>query len=450
MVKGVQGARCCLLLAGLVTQLVGVLPAHADHAADLPAAATAVQGPAWSDGLDERSARNGPLRLRWSGYLQAQYQRDQQSHDELAPGGTPLNQDRFVVRRARLRATASWELASEHAAEAVVEYDGNTVRGISAGVRRAQIGWRWRSAAEAEPWLAVTGGLTSIPFGDELRVGPDQLPFFERSAASLAWFPGSTDTGLRVHGALGWFRYDVAATSGVPFDERLAPTAIDPTAAPDLLGRLGFAAEPARGLHVSGGASYLAGTGLSPGSDASKARVIWKDYNDNGQLDSGESVALPAQIARASTTYKRWAVGLDLRATLQSGLGTTQLWLEGALANNLDRGQFVADPVLTGRDQRGVGGLVGLVHELPLGLFVGLRASVYRPDLDQLDSRRGLLQPVAARYDAISPLLGLRWHDDLRLALQYDHIADRLGRDAAGEPTDLRNDRWTLRAQARF
>ncbi len=52
------------------------------------------RGPSW--------VRAGNLEV--SGYLQAQVEVHQLSEDELAPDGRPLNQDRFLVRRARLRA----------------------------------------------------------------------------------------------------------------------------------------------------------------------------------------------------------------------------------------------------------------------------------------------------------------------------------------------------------
>src|SRR4051812_6647692 len=49
------------------------------------------------------SAWAAPVEL--SGFLQADYVRSQESEDQLADGtGAPLNQDRFLVRRARVRA----------------------------------------------------------------------------------------------------------------------------------------------------------------------------------------------------------------------------------------------------------------------------------------------------------------------------------------------------------
>jgi hypothetical protein len=58
--------------------------------------------------------------LAISGYVQAQYQNSQLSADQLSADGAALNQDRFLVRRARLRVDRSWEFAL-----ATLEVDGN-------------------------------------------------------------------------------------------------------------------------------------------------------------------------------------------------------------------------------------------------------------------------------------------------------------------------------------
>ncbi len=383
--------------------------------------------------------------VKLSGYVQAQYQYDQSSSDQLAPGGTPLNQNHFVVRRGRLRVTADWQ-----SWQAVLELDGNTVRGPAASLQRAELTWRAPGGTREKPWLAVTAGLTDIPFGDELTVPQDQLPFLERSAGSQAFFTGPRDVGVRIHGTLDWFRYDLAAMNGAPLDERGGLPSLDPASALDLIGRLGVDTAPSDSLRITGGISYLTGRGFSPGTDASKAQVVWRDFNGDGQLSDGELVAVPATAAVASSTFDRWAVGVDVAATLQSALGVTKLALEGALGDNIDRGLFVADPVLAGRDQRGVTGLVALTHDLPWWVYVGVRASLYRPDLDLTDPQRGVLVPASPRYDVISPVLGVRWSQFAQLVAQGDFIFDTLGRNAVGTPADAANNRFTLRAQVRF
>ncbi len=65
-------------------------------------------------------SRAWPSGLVLSGYVQAQYQQSQASQDQLDANGDPLNQNRFLVRRARLRLDRGWEYAS-----ATIEVDSN-------------------------------------------------------------------------------------------------------------------------------------------------------------------------------------------------------------------------------------------------------------------------------------------------------------------------------------
>ncbi|MDB4997755.1 MAG: phosphate-selective porin, partial [Myxococcaceae bacterium] len=68
-----------------------------------------------------------------SGYLQTEYQSHQDSEDQLRQGHVALNQNRFLLRRTRLRASGDWGYAA-----GVVELDANTIQGPLVGVRIAE------------------------------------------------------------------------------------------------------------------------------------------------------------------------------------------------------------------------------------------------------------------------------------------------------------------------
>lgn len=396
---------------------------------------------------DATRAASG-FRLSWSGYVQAQYQTDQLSQDEVQQGGALLNQDRFVVRRGRVRATARWAQFT-----GVLELDGSTTRGPFTSVRRAQVQWAL-PGTDAEPLLAVTAGLTGIPFGHELRVAQDALPLQERSVGSLAWFAGPPDVGVRLHGALGVFRYDVGVFGGAPLDDRAGALLQDATKAPDWIGRLGVDGRPAEALRLRSGLSLLLGTGFSPGVQASKPRLEWRDFDNDGSLDDGEIAAVPGQAARSSSTFSRWGLAIDAVADLTSRLGQSQLHLEAALASDLDRGLFVADPVLSGVQQRSINLVAAISHDAALteqlGLLLSLRWARYQPDLDFLDERRGSLLASDQSLTTWSPLVGVRWGRNVQLTAQYDWLDDKLARDRNGVPADVANNRFALRAQVRF
>jgi hypothetical protein len=381
--------------------------------------------------------------LTLSGYTQAQYLASQASQDQLQQGGAYLNQDQFTVRRARLRADRRWAYAA-----LTLEVDGNTVGGMNFGVRRAEASLVWDRGSPGQPLAMLTAGLFYTPFGNELPAAARSRLFMERSTASSALFPGQADLGVRLSGAWRFFRYAVAVVDGEPISETASrPFRGDPNAAKDVVARAGADVTVALPVRVAGGVSFLNGRGFHPGTDATKATTVWRDINQNGQIDAGEVSAVPGASATPSANFRRWAVGADLRVTVRTRLGLSQLFGEAVLASNLDRGLFPADPVVTGLDVRELGFAAGFTQELGTRGLIGFRADVYNPNADVLDSRAGHILPASQTITTLSPLVGVRVGNRTRVSLQYDRIIDNLARDERGVPTDLRNDQLTARLQ---
>lgn len=426
-------------------------PAPAPPAAPAPAApppaAPPAKAPSW---LSSESPE-----LSFSAYLQAQYESHDDSENELRQGGAYLNQDRFLVRRARLRADAAWRLA-----ELTLEVDGNTTRGARFGLRRAEATIVHRGSGpwdgglasqgprkDSAPVAALTVGLTEIPFGfEQVDSAKDRL-FTERSQGSLALFPGEPDLGVRLHGGLSFFRYSVALLNGEPLDDRSSDAGRDPTAAKDLVARLGAVARPSQSLRVSGGVSILRGDGFHPGTSATKSGAQWRDLNENSAIDAGEVSGAPGGAPIPSETFPRWAIGSDLGIGLQTALGTTSLYGEVTLAENLDRGLFPADPVATGLDARELAFYAAVTQDVTEYGVLGLRFDHYDPNADFLEKQKGKLLPASQAIDTVSPVVGLVLPGVARLVFQYDLVSDSLAKDYRGVPTDLANDRWTLRLQ---
>ncbi len=390
--------------------------------------------------------------VRISGYVQTQYQWSQLSEDQLQQGGAPLNQNRFMIRRGRVRVSGDWRFVAFD-----LELDGSTTRGPFVGVRQANVSVLWRNPdARLPPYLMVTAGLTESPFGHELRLGQRDMIFMERSAGSLAFFPGPVDVGVRVRGGISAFRYDLAVMNGTPLDDRAGARAgFDPTSAPDYMGRLGFEARPKKAA-ISGGVSFLYGTGFHAGQDAGKSHVEWSDFNENGALDSGELVAVPGRAATPSLNFKRWAVNADFQLAFRSKAGWSQLLFEATMASNLDRDFLVADPVVAGADLRELHGYAAYLQELYRWAIVGARYDFYDPNSDLLDQRRGAFVPAIAAIHTVSPVVGAVLPGGVvrgfrgRLMFQYDAVHDALGRDARGVPANLRNDQFIVRLQGEF
>lgn len=403
--------------------------------------------PADGDAEGRETADDPRKRILVYGYVQGQVQFDQASEDVIGQDGRPLNQNRFLVPRARLVAEREWKFAS-----VLLELDGNNVNGPAAGLQRAEatILYRGRSSDNAPPQpplLSVTLGQFRVPFGEENLQSPAVRYFMERSLVSRAMFPTEIDVGLRVGGGIGWFRYQLAATNGQPLGVREFPLQ-DPDSAKDVGGRLGVETKPATGLELGGGISSLVGRGFHQESAAAKPQLQWADRNGDGIFQASEVTGVDAVAARPSSTYRRFAVAFDGRARLKSRLGTTELGAALYIGSNMDRGLYVSDPVLLGRDTRHIGYQLNVIQEFQDWFVVGFRTDFYNPDSDSSDFQNAKpVQPNDRSIRTYSPLIGLRYERRARLVFQYDVVRDKLGRDAAGIPTDLSNNRLSLRLQ---
>jgi hypothetical protein len=383
-----------------------------------------------------------PYELRVGGYIQGQYETHQDSEDQLQQGGVPLNQNRFTVRRARIRIDRDWQYA-----RATVELDANTTKGVTVGIRRAEASVLYRGdrGVDEPPLVMLTIGVMDIPFGYELLEPTRERPFMERTTGGLALFPTDMDAGARISGSIDFFHYAVAIMNGEPLDNSGFPR--DPNAAKDVIGRFGADAKPADGVAIGGGASFATGKGFHAGQDAGKNQLVWRDADQNGAFSPNEVVLVPASGATPSKNFERWALGLDLEFALQTKLGRTKVYGEGFVAQNYDRGVVPADPVLTGVDVREAGAYGAVVQDVTRYGLVGFRGGVYNPNSDLAETRRGRLLPFSQSIYTLSPVAGLVLPGTAKLLFQYDFILDKLARDSRGVPTDAKNNIATVRLQ---
>jgi hypothetical protein len=386
-----------------------------------------------------------PEGLSTSAYVQTQYESHQDSQSQLAQGGALLNQDRFSIRRARAALLGEWQYAA-----LAVELDANTTSGPQVDLRKAEASLQYRPDRTLPPIVIATMGLFDIPFGYELVESPRTRWFMERSAASRAWFPAEPDLGLRLAGALSFFRWTIAAQNGEPLGEKSPYVLQDPNSSKDVVFRFGFDTLPREDFHVAGDVSALRGRGFSPGTDTTKTAIQWTDQNEDGIVQPIELTPVSAVAATPSRDFDRWAVGADLRMHFQWCLGVAKLYGEVVLAQNLDRGLYIADPVLSGVDQREFGWYVGATQEVTRYGVVGFRYDYYDPNSDAFDKRGGKLVPFSEAISTYSPLFGLVLPDRARLLFQYDINRNALARDASGVPTNLQSNAWTVRLQVQL
>ena len=269
--------------------------------------------------------RASRLGIGLTGYLQADAAFRQSSEDQLnSSTGDPLNEDRFSIRRARLKTTLD-----------------RTYVGGRVGIRRqyrsrSHGAHRWRrgfSAAAREwagrgqfPLIMATVGLFKIPFGFEVIESDRDRLFLERSTTERALFPGEYDLGARLQGGWRFIRYSLAVQNGEPIGERSFPSR-DPNHQKDWTGRLGI--DGGEGVFsIVAGFSALYGTGFHKGTPATKPTLQWVDSNEDGIVDSGELRPTPGRAAEPSINFPRHALGADLRLAVSiAGIGPDDgLW----------------------------------------------------------------------------------------------------------------------------
>lgn len=398
--------------------------------------------------------------LGLSGFVQADvaaYRQD--AEDELdGATGRPLNEVRFLIRRAHLRAEASWRFLG-----AAVEIMGTTLRDPPVRLFAAEASFGWPgpssgtgpvagpwSGAGRPPYVALSLGLLRVPFGLDLRANAQERFFLERAALARALFPGDNDLGLVVHGAVWLLRLQLGVMNGHPIGERAFP-ALDPSAAKDLLGRLGIAAPLPRGVAIAAGVSGLWGTGFHAGTPSTKDSLSFRDLNGDGVVQLSEISPVFGTAATPSQTFGRSALGADLHLSAQvPRLGRLAIFGEIVWATNLDRGLFLADPVAVGRDLRELGFYAALTQELTRHAQIGVRYDRYDPDADADEQVGPARVPVDVSFTTVSVAAAARLPPWGRLVVEYDHQRNALGRTQGGLPTTLNSDALTLRGEVVF
>jgi hypothetical protein len=199
-------------------------------------------------------------RLKFSGYIQAQYVDDESSVNQASGPNATRNRDQFSVRRGRLKAV----------------YTAAPTARLTLQVDAASSGVALRDAyiELIEPWTTwkntLTAGQFKWPFGFEVLYSSSDREMPERSRVVRALFPGERDRGVMLSG-LGMdkhLRYYVAVVNGTGTAQ-----SFDFNQEKDLVSRLGYAVGPVD-FAVSGywGEDLIATTANPAGIEFDKER----------------------------------------------------------------------------------------------------------------------------------------------------------------------------------
>ena len=378
------------------------------------------------------------------GYVQADYQIRRSSEDQLDASGQPLNQDRFLIRRARLGLNMDRGYG-----EGRIEVDGNTVNGSVFRLTQAMASVKWPPTADAVlPIVKGSLGLFRTPFGNEVPQDDRYRLFMERSTVARALFPGEADMGASISGGWHFLRYAIAVQNGQPLGSNLF-AGLDPNHQKDMMGRLGVEHSLAR-VAFTGGFSALRGTGFHSGTQATKSSLQWNDSNEDGSLSSNEISGSPGLAATQSSNFTRTAFGADVSVSARfSSMLRTSLAAEFYLASDLDRAVLPADPKsVVGRDYRELGYYVSLIQEY--GRWrLGLRYDYYNPDQDSNKILNSSPVPTNTSYATLAVVAGCTapWG---RLLVEYEYNRNHLGLDLKGMPTNLADNAFFVRGEVTF
>jgi len=389
------------------------------------------------------SARYG---LSLTGFDQNDLTFRQSAQDQLGPSGAPLNEDRFVIRRARVKA-----VVDRYWVAGAIEFDGNTVNGPTARILDVEASLKVPPARSDQlPLFMFTIGGFKIPFGFEIGQSDRDRLFLERSLSERALFPGEYDLGARVLGGWRTLRWMGAVMNGEPVGERGGFPYRDPNRAKDYVGRFGFDTPIAGTIWIAGGVSGLWGTGFHPGTPATKPTLQWVDRNADGALQSNEITVIPGTAAVPSQNFSRWAYGNDLRiGGVIPGVGATVFSTELYFASNLDRAILPADPIAFGRSYREHGYYFAITQDLGSHAAAGFRYDFYDPDSDSINQVMGASLPAALSYETWSLTAALKAPSG-RLIAEFDVNRNHNGRDLQGNPTNLRDNAFTIRGEVSF
>ncbi len=145
-------------------------------------------------------------RMKFSGYLQAQYVNDESTLNELTSPNATRNRDQFSIRRARIKFTYQATPNSRFVFQPEITTSGTSIKDA------------WVEYTEPyTPWKnTLTAGQFNWPFGFEVGFSSSDRELPERSRVIRALFPGERDRGVMVSGR-GFaerFTYAVAIVNG--------------------------------------------------------------------------------------------------------------------------------------------------------------------------------------------------------------------------------------------
>ena len=385
------------------------------------------------EGLNESlSATNATLspiaKLKFSGYIQGQWEKHQESVSGLTSSNAPANLDRFSVRRGRLKATYAGQNA-----EYLLQIDAT---GDAVVLKDAE-------ATFVDTWtpfnFRLTAGQFKVPFGYEVLQSSSDREMPERATVIRVLFPGERDRGVRLVGTYNQFKLMAAAVNGNFTQGDTLYNTRDKNRHADLY------------LRLSGDFDFLVvgvsgQWGQKVASSLSPTTLTITDTNMDGIIQANE-IMRPTATNRL---FNLWRVGADAQFYVDvPAVGGLALKGEVILSNDETR-EFrgaAANPCLT---KSGLGYILTAVQNIGDHLGAVVRYDSWNPTTNGLeagcvDNAAGAMATTVAT-DSINTLGG-GFIGYISANLKFTAIYEWLSEQGANKKD---NNIFTARLQARF
>lgn len=389
-----------------------------------------------------------PVKINFSGYIQAQFQIADSAGALSYAGGNfgTYTDKRFMIRRGRLKAVYSGKSSSCALQTDVSE------KGIAIKEAYAKI---------SEPWIncfSLTAGIVDRPFGFEAGYSSASRETPEHGRVSQIIFPGETDLGAMISiqapssSAWRFLKADAGLFNGT------GGSASDFDHKKDFISRVRIEKEISAKLKFGFGLSYYGGGWRQV---TSSVYTMYRDSSGLASFLQNHDTANYGAIAR------RQYAGADFQISLDWKAGITTCRAEYISGNQPGTSFTSASASLQPLSDTYLREFNGAYFYFIQNIFKTKHQIVIKYDwYDPNKKVKGndISKPVSehdgknfestSKQDLKFSTLGIgwnyQWDQCLKFMLYYDIVRNEISRYVGGYTTDLRDNVLTVRMQCKF
>ncbi len=386
-------------------------------------------------------------KIKWSGYIQTQYQyADEAGISSFAGGSFPTNvNSRFQVRRGRIKFVYDQEI-TQYVLQVDITQNGVGIKDAYAMIR--------------DPWIrtfSLTGGVFDRPFGFEISHSSGMRETPERSRLFQTLFPGERELGVKLEatseeGVFSFINIRAGLFNGV------LPNANENDSNKDFIGKIGFKIPVAEhNLSIDGGLSVYLGkvTSTSKYIHTFDAQATIPKFH----IDSS--------ITNIGKSFNRNYFGADFQLYYEiqqiGGMSIRSEFITGKQPGSETSNSFYY-PTSTDKTPKlyhrnFYGWYVGYVQNIGLSNQFVIKYDVLDPNSDVVGDDIGKIGTNLTTADIKYSTLGFGWvyHWDMnvKFMIYYDIVKnEKVNATATGTLVDFKNDLkdnvLTLRMQYLF